>query len=91
MRIPGLGNAADNPKHATPGDDPEHHPRARDGRAPNVMRIGEWVPMRQHRDEEEVDFAIVGTLACRLAEGGVSVVAFDAGPYFRPLEDFASD
>ena len=32
-----------------------------------------------------------GTLACRRAEKGFSVVAFDAGPYFRPLEDFASD
>ena len=32
-----------------------------------------------------------GTLACKLAEYGFSVVAFDAGPYFRPLEDFASD
>jgi choline dehydrogenase-like flavoprotein len=32
-----------------------------------------------------------GTLACRLAEAGFSVVAFDAGPYWRPLEDFASD
>ncbi len=56
-----------------------------------------WVPMRQHRDDEEVDFAIVGTgagggtLACQLSERGFSVVAFDAGPYFRPLEDFASD
>lgn len=53
--------------------------------------------MREHRDDDEVDFAIVGTgagggtLACRLAEAGFSVVAFDAGPYFRPLEDFASD
>ena len=48
-------------------------------------------------DDEAVDFAIVGTgagggtLACRLAEAGFSVVAFDAGPYWRPLEDFASD
>ena len=32
-----------------------------------------------------------GTLACKLAEYGFSVVAFDAGPYWRPLEDFASD
>ena len=53
--------------------------------------------MRQNRDEDEVDFAIVGTgagggtLACRLAEHGFSVVAFDAGPYWRPLDDFASD
>lgn len=53
--------------------------------------------MREHRDNEAVDFAIVGTgagggtLACKLAEAGFSVVAFDAGPYWRPLEDFASD
>jgi choline dehydrogenase-like flavoprotein len=53
--------------------------------------------MKQFRDEEEVEFAIVGTgagggtLACRLAEHGFSVVALDAGPYWRPLEDFASD
>ena len=48
-------------------------------------------------EDEAVDFVIVGTgagggtLACRLAEHGFSVVAFDAGPYLRPLEDFASD
>jgi choline dehydrogenase-like flavoprotein len=73
-------------------------PRAKNGRAPNVFRPGdEWVPMRQYREDEAVDFAIVGTgagggtLACRLAEMGFSVVALDAGPYFRPLEDFASD
>ena len=44
-----------------------------------------------------VDFVIVGTgagggtLAALLAEQGFSVIAFDAGGYFRPLEDFASD
>jgi choline dehydrogenase-like flavoprotein len=53
--------------------------------------------MRCYADEEEVDFAIVGTgagggtLAAKLAEAGFSVVAFDAGPFWRPLEDFASD
>ncbi len=53
--------------------------------------------MRTFAESDEVDFAIVGTgagggaLACRLAEAGFSVVAFDAGPYFRPLEEFASD
>ena len=53
--------------------------------------------MRQYRQDEPVDFVIVGTgagggtLACRLAEHGFSVIAMDAGPYFRPLEDFASD
>jgi choline dehydrogenase-like flavoprotein len=72
-------------------------PRAKDGRAPNVFRPGGWIPMRCYRDEDEVDFAIVGTgaggatLACRLAEAGFSVIGFDAGPFWRPLEDFASD
>jgi choline dehydrogenase-like flavoprotein len=52
--------------------------------------------MREY-GEEEVDFLIVctgaggGTLACKLAEAGFSVIAMDAGPYWRPLEDFASD
>src|SRR3954467_10689282 len=78
-------------------DDSLHTPRASKGRAPDVFRPGGWVPMRQFSDDEPVDFAIVGsgagggTLACKLAEYGFSVVAFDAGPYFRPLEDFASD
>ncbi len=72
-------------------------PRAKDGRAPNVFREGGWVPMREYGEADVVDFAIVGTgagggtLAARLAEKGFSVVAFEAGPFFRPLEDFASD
>lgn len=71
--------------------------RAADGRAPDVFRRGGWVPMRCFGDEEEVDFAVVGTgagggvLAAKLAAAGFSVVAFDAGAYWRPLEDFASD
>lgn len=78
-------------------DDPRHTPRAAQGRAPDVFAPGGWIPMRQYREDEEVDFVIVGTgagggtLACKLAEAGFSVVAMDAGPYFRPLEDFASD
>ena len=78
-------------------DDPLAAPRATGGRAPDVFRRGGWVPMREYRDGEAVDFVVVGTgagggtLACRLAEHGFSVVALDAGPYFRPLEDFASD
>jgi choline dehydrogenase-like flavoprotein len=78
-------------------DDPEHTPRAIDGRAPDVFHPGGWVPMRQYDEDEAVDFAIVGTgagggtLACKLAEYGFSVVALDAGPYWRPLDDFASD
>ena len=53
--------------------------------------------MREYAESDAVDFAIVGTgagggtLACRLAEAGFSVVAFDVGPWWRPLEDFASD
>jgi choline dehydrogenase-like flavoprotein len=78
-------------------EDARQVPRARDGRAPDVFHVGGWVPMRQRRDDEAVDFAIVGTgagggtLACKLAEYGFSVVGFDVGPYWRPLEDFASD
>ncbi len=72
-------------------------PRATNGRAPDVFRGGGWVPMAGYADDEQVDFVIVGTgagggtLACKLAEYGFSVVALDAGPYWRPLEDFASD
>ncbi len=72
-------------------------PRGKNGRAPDVLRPGGWVPMKEYREDEEVDFAIVGTgaggatLACRLAEAGFSVVAFDAGAWYRPLEEFASD
>ena len=52
--------------------------------------------MAQVRDEDPVDFAIVGaaaraTLPAKLAEAGFSVVVFDAGPFWRPLEEFASD
>ncbi|MEO9149192.1 MAG: NAD(P)-binding protein, partial [Burkholderiaceae bacterium] len=77
--------------------DPRAAPRATAGRAPDVFRAGGWVPMREYANDDEVDFVIVGTgagggtLAARLAEQGFSVVAFDAGAYFRPLEDFASD
>jgi choline dehydrogenase-like flavoprotein len=76
---------------------PLEAPRAVGGRAPDVFAPGGWIPMRTYREEEAVDFVIVGTgagggtLACKLAEAGFSVVAMDAGPYFRPLEDFASD
>jgi choline dehydrogenase-like flavoprotein len=72
-------------------------PRALDGRAPDVFRQGGWVPMRTYSAEEQVDFAIVGTgagggtLAYKLASAGFGVVAFDAGLFWRPLEDFASD
>jgi choline dehydrogenase-like flavoprotein len=62
-----------------------------------VFKPGAWVQMRQFSEDEAVDFVVVGTgaggapLIAGLAEGGFSVVGFDAGPYFRPLEDFASD
>ncbi len=72
-------------------------PRACGGRAPDVFGPGRWVPMRQYDDTDEVDVAIVGTgaggatLAAKLAEASFRVVAFDAGAFWRPLEDFASD
>ena len=76
--------------------DPDQ-PRATQGRAPDIFREGGWVPMREYRESQAVDFVIVGTgagggtLAALLAEQGFSVIAFDAGGFFRPLEDFASD
>jgi choline dehydrogenase-like flavoprotein len=82
---------------SSPHTDELTRPRAAGGRAPDVFRRGGWVPMRCYDDDELVDFAIVGTgagggtLAAKLAEAGFSVVALDAGPYWRPLEDFASD
>jgi choline dehydrogenase-like flavoprotein len=72
-------------------------PRAIDGRAPDVFRTGGWVPMREYADEDSVDFVVVGTgagggtLTYKLASAGFRVVAFEAGPFWRPLEDFASD
>ncbi|HJS88137.1 MAG TPA: GMC family oxidoreductase [Acetobacteraceae bacterium] len=84
-------------RHITAAAEPSDSPRATGGRAPDPHRIGGWMPMREYPETEEVDFAIVGTgagggtLACKLAEHGFSVVAFDAGPFWRPLEDFASD
>src|SRR5579885_3092003 len=57
-------------------DDPQLVPRGKGGRAPDPFRVGGWVAMREYRDDEAVDFAVVGT---------------DAGPWWRPLEDFASD
>lgn len=78
-------------------DDALHHPRGKDGRAPDVFNRDGWIPMREYPLDDEVDFAIVGTgagggtLACRLAEKGFKVVAFDAGAWWRPLEEFASD
>ncbi len=77
--------------------DPFAAPRGTGGRAPDVFREGGWMPMRQYGETEPVDFAVVGTgagggpLIARLAEQGFSVVGFDAGPWFRPLEEFASD
>ncbi|GBQ93903.1 GMC family oxidoreductase [Asaia krungthepensis] len=78
-------------------DNPLHTPRALNGRAPDVFRKGAWVPMREYSQNEAVDFVVIGTgagggpLIARLAEMGYSVIGFDAGAYFRPLEDFASD
>ncbi|MFP3707972.1 GMC family oxidoreductase [Paraburkholderia tropica] len=77
--------------------DAQTAPRGKAGHAPDVFRRGGWIPMREYPHDEAVDFAIVGTgaggatLACKLAEAGFSVVAFDAGAWWRPLEEFASD
>lgn len=93
-----LGKPSRDPlREAVMLDEAMHHPRGHKGRAPDVFRAGGWLPMQEFSDNETVDFVIVGTgagggtLACRLAEAGFKVVALDAGPWWRPLEDFASD
>src|SRR6185312_3327517 len=94
-QLPHANRALEPDRYRPP--DATRSPRAIGGRAPDVFRPGGWAPMREYSLDEPVDFAIVGTgagggtLACRLAEHGFSVVAFDAGPYWRPLEEFASD
>ena len=73
------------------------HARATGGRAPDVFSQNGWIPMKQYRDDDDVDFVVVGTgaggatLTAKLSEAGFTVVALDAGAYFRPLSDFASD
>ena len=51
-------------------DDALRHPRGRDGRAPDVFTRGGWVPMREYRQHEEVDFAIVGNWTVDLGSSG---------------------
>ena len=102
-RDPSEGDEAD-PRASAGGEasmslapDPKREPRAIDGRAPDVFKPDGWVPMRQFDDADEVDFVIVGTgagaatLAAKLAEAGFRVVGLDAGPFWRPLQGFASD
>ena len=63
-----------------PLHDALHVPRGAHGRAPDPLRVGGWMPMREFRDDEQVDFVIVGTgagggtLAAKLSEAGFSVV-----------------
>lgn len=72
-------------------------PRAVNGHAPDVFKREGQVPMREYPKNAPVDFVIVGAgcggsvLAAKLAEAGMSVVLFDAGPFFQPKRDFASD
>ncbi|HEY3866652.1 MAG TPA: GMC family oxidoreductase [Solirubrobacteraceae bacterium] len=53
--------------------------------------------MRRHRDEDEVDMAIVGcgaggaVLAQRLGRAGWKVVVLEAGPFWDPDRDWVSD
>jgi choline dehydrogenase-like flavoprotein len=53
--------------------------------------------MKRYEDSDEVDVVVVGcgagggTLTQRLARAGVSVVTFDAGPWWDPDRDWVSD
>lgn len=65
--------------------------------APDVFRSGQSIPMQGYAEDDEVDFVVIGTgagggtLTCRLAEAGFRVVALEAGPFWRPLDEFSSD
>ena len=53
--------------------------------------------MRAHGDDEPLDAVVIGTgaggspILMRLAEAGLSVVALEAGRWWNPGEDFATD
>ncbi len=53
--------------------------------------------MRRFADDDEVDLVIVGcgaggsTLLQRMARSGARVIAFDAGPFWNPEDDWVSD
>ncbi|MBE7218921.1 MAG: GMC family oxidoreductase, partial [Caulobacteraceae bacterium] len=53
--------------------------------------------MRAFSDGETVDAVVIGTgaggapILARLAQAGCSVVALEAGPWWDPAEDFATD
>ena len=53
--------------------------------------------MRHYAHSETVDAVVIGTgaggapLMARLAGAGLSVVALEAGPYWNPAQDFATD
>ena len=53
--------------------------------------------MRRHSTDETVDAVVVGLgaggspLLSRLARAGLSVVALEAGPWYDPAQDFATD
>jgi choline dehydrogenase-like flavoprotein len=53
--------------------------------------------MRRHRETDEVDVVVIGTgaggapITGRLAAAGLSIVALEAGRWWRPQEDFATD
>ena len=55
------------------------------------------LPMRRFRDDEEVDYAIVGVgsaggvLLQRLARAGFNVVGLEAGPFWDTENDWVSD
>ena len=53
--------------------------------------------MQKFSSSEIVDAVIVGTgaggapILARFAQAGLKVIAFEAGPYFNPMKDFATD
>ena len=78
------------PPPRTPVSGADASPRAAAGRAPDVFREGRASTPTTRRWTSPSWAPGRGAQPCR-ALGPASVVAFDAGPFFRPLEDFASD
>jgi choline dehydrogenase-like flavoprotein len=61
------------------------------------MTPARQIPMKRYAPDETVDAVVIGTgaggspLLARLAQAGLKVVALEAGPFWNPATDFATD
>ena len=72
-------------------------PQIKVTRPPAEVRQAKMPPMRRYELDKEVDAVIIGTgaggapLLARLAQAGLKVVALEAGQFWQPDQDFATD